>query len=73
MRSASQMSGVRGVLVLIFMDTQPHLMHRDDRNGNITRNFYHYGAMISSLAKVMGLQSRQKKSILLYNNSCCSR
>ena len=28
-----------------------------DRNGHITSNFFHYYAMISSLAKVVGLQS----------------
>ena len=32
-----------------------------DRNGLITSYFFHFGAMISSLAKVMGLQSRQKQ------------
>ena len=32
-----------------------------DRNGHFARNFIHYDPMISSLAKVMGLQSRQKQ------------
>ena len=32
-----------------------------DKNGHITSNFFRFDAMISSLAKVMGLQSRQKQ------------
>ena len=32
-----------------------------DRNGRITSNFFRFDAMISSLAKIMGLQSRQKQ------------
>ena len=32
-------------------------IHRCDRNGHITGNIFHYYAMISSLAKVVGLQS----------------
>ena len=33
----------------------------DDRNDHITSDFFRFDAMISSLAKVMGLQSRQKR------------
>ena len=33
----------------------------DDRNGHFACGFFHYEVMISSLAKVVGLQSRQKK------------
>ena len=32
----------------------------NDRNGHITRDIFHCGAMISSLAKVVGLQSWPK-------------
>ena len=35
-------------------------IYHNDRNGNITLIFCHLEAMISSLSKVMGLQSRQK-------------
>ena len=33
----------------------------DDRNGHITSDFFRFDAMISSLAKVMVLQSCQKQ------------
>ena len=33
-------------------------MNHDDRNGHIARYFFHCHAIISSFAKVMGLQSR---------------
>ena len=37
------------------------MMYHNDRIGHIARNFFHCGAMKSPLAKVMGLQSRQKQ------------
>ena len=41
-------------------------IHHHDRDGYVTRYFFHFYAMTSSLAKVMGLQSRlllEKKAI----------
>ena len=39
-----------------------------DRNGHITSIFFHFDAIISSLAKVMGLQSRQKQGPKFVSN-----
>ena len=36
-------------------------IHHDDCNVLITSHFFHFDAMISSLAKVMSLQSRLKQ------------
>ena len=40
-------------------------MIQDDRNDHITRDIFHCGAMISSLSKVIGLQSRPKWSAIV--------
>ena len=45
-------------LPLHFMTSK---IHHHDRNGHITRNFFHCTALISPIAKVMGLQSWERK------------
>ena len=44
--------------ILFFMTKK---IINDNRNGLITSNFFRFDVMISSLAKVMGLESRQKQ------------
>ena len=36
-------------------------IHHHDRNDHITNNFFHCSALITPIAKVMGLQSRERK------------
>ena len=48
------------VLPILLIHFMTYKMVHDDRNGRITRDIFHCGAMISSLAKVVGLQSRPK-------------
>ena len=45
-------------LPLHFMTSK---IHHHDRNGHITRNFFHCPALISPLAKVMDLQIWERK------------
>ena len=51
--------------IWVFSSRILHLMtnkiNHDDRNAHFTSNFSRFDAMMSSLAKVMGLQSRQKQ------------
>ena len=54
-------TGENGVVSFRILNFMTNKIIHDDRNGHITSNFYSFDAMISSLAKVMGLQSRQKK------------
>ena len=41
-------------------------IHHHDRNGHITRNFFHCTALISPIAKVMGLQSWERKGPIYF-------
>ena len=45
----------------IFQFQRSSKIVHNDRNGHISSNYFHFDAMISSFAKVMGPQSRQKQ------------
>ena len=45
---------------MLLLHFKTRKMSDDDRNSHVTRDIFHCGAMISSLAKVVGLQSLPK-------------